>query len=88
MMDEGEHGQNTRSGCWPTNESAMNSGGMPRTMGGGAGNAGGGGSGAAAAGGEIDFKALAMESESLLSHIARPDGIPRLTKSLAEIVSS
>lgn len=37
--------------------------------------------------GEMDFKALAMESESLLSHIARPDGIPRLTKSLAEIVS-
>lgn len=34
----------------------------------------------------MDFKALAMESESLLSHIARPDGIPRLTKSLAEIV--
>lgn len=34
-----------------------------------------------------DFRALAMESESLLSHIARPDGIPRVHKSLAEIVS-
>ena len=36
---------------------------------------------------EMDLQALVMGSESLLSHIARPDGIPRLTKSLAEIVS-
>lgn len=36
---------------------------------------------------EMDLQALALDSESLLSHIARPDGIPRLTKSLAEIVS-
>lgn len=34
---------------------------------------------------EMDLQALVMGSESLLSHIARPDGIPRLTKSLAEI---
>lgn len=36
---------------------------------------------------DMDLQALVMGSESLLSHIARPDGIPRLTKSLAEIVS-
>lgn len=36
---------------------------------------------------EMDLQALVMGSERLLSHIARPDGIPRLNKSLAEIVS-
>lgn len=35
----------------------------------------------------MDLQALMMGSESLLTHIARPDGIPRLDKSLAEIVS-
>lgn len=44
-------------------------------------------SGNGAGGVEMDLQALVMGSESLLSHIARPDGIPRLTKSLAEIVS-
>ncbi|CBJ27707.1 Nuclear pore complex protein Nup93, putative [Ectocarpus siliculosus] len=33
----------------------------------------------------MDLQALMMGSESLLTHIARPDGIPRLDKSLAEI---
>eukprot|EP00904_Undaria_pinnatifida_P010723 jgi/Undpi1/6781/HiC_scaffold_21.g09258.m1 len=42
-------------------------------------------SGNGAGGVEMDLQALVMGSESLLSHIARPDGIPRLTKSLAEI---
>lgn len=36
----------------------------------------------------MDLQALMMGSESLLTHIARPDGIPRLDKSLAEIVSA
>ena len=36
----------------------------------------------------MDFEQLVSGSEKLLSHIARPDGIPRLDKSLGEIVSS
>ncbi|CAM9491360.1 unnamed protein product [Choristocarpus tenellus] len=35
--------------------------------------------------GDPDFSALAMESESLLSHIPRPNGLPLLNKNLAEI---
>lgn len=52
--------------------------------------AGGGGAGGAGGGKsvEMDLQALMMGSESLLTHIARPDGIPRLDKSLAEIVSA
>lgn len=51
----------------------------------GEGGAGGGGGGTSV---EMDLQALMMGSESLLTHIARPDGIPRLDKSLAEIVSA
>ncbi|CAN0234818.1 unnamed protein product [Pylaiella littoralis] len=49
--------------------------------------AGGGGVGVGGGGTsvEMDLQALMMGSESLLTHIARPDGIPRLDKSLAEI---
>lgn len=35
----------------------------------------------------MDFEQLVSGSEKLLSHIARPDGIPRLNKNLGEIVS-
>lgn len=49
----------------------------------GAGSSGGGGGSVG-----MDLQALMMGSESLLTHIARPDGIPRLDKSLAEIVSA
>lgn len=50
--------------------------------------AGAGGSGRGGGSVEMDLQALMMGSESLLTHIARPDGIPRLDKSLAEIVSA
>lgn len=50
--------------------------------------AGAGGSGGDGGSVEMDLQALMMGSESLLTHIARPDGIPRLDKSLAEIVSA
>lgn len=49
---------------------------------------GGGGRGGSRQPVEMDLQALMMGSESLLTHIARPDGIPRLDKSLAEIVSA
>lgn len=55
--------------------------------GGGGGSLGAGGGGSGGASVDMDLQALVMGSESLLSHIARPDGIPRVTKSLAEIVS-
>ncbi|CAM9431221.1 unnamed protein product, partial [Ectocarpus fasciculatus] len=54
--------------------------------GGGANGFGGvGGRGGSSQSVEMDLQALMMGSESLLTHIARPDGIPRLDKSLAEI---
>lgn len=57
--------------------------------GGGANGFGGvGGRGGSSQSVEMDLQALMMGSESLLTHIARPDGIPRLDKSLAEIVSA
>lgn len=62
--------------------------GSTSAAGNGFGGGGGGGGGGGKKSVEMDLQSLMMGSESLLTHIARPDGIPRLDKSLAEIVST